>query len=257
MAIENEDFTLAFQPQVNALTNMIIGMEVLLRWNHESLGYIAPDSFIPIAEDTGLIIPLGKWVLRQSMSHIVRWYAQGLSPGILSINLSMVQLQEPNFTMILADMLKETGCKAQWLVIELTESQVMKNPKQTILTLQEISKLGISIAIDDFGTGYSSLSYLKRLPLNTLKVDRSFIQDIPDDSEDAAITKAIIALATSLNMDVIAEGVSSEEQRTFLLDNHCKYMQGYLYSKPVSLAEIEKIIKNVPPSLPFTGSYDI
>ena len=257
LAIENEDFTLFFQPQINALTNIIIGMEVLLRWNHSNLGYISPCRFIPIAEDTGLIIPLGKWVLRESMIHMSKWNAQGYSPGILSVNISMVQLQEPDFTIILADMLQETGCRAEWLVIELTESQVMKNTKQTILTLQEISKLGIGISIDDFGTGYSSLSYLKRLPLNTLKIDRSFIEDIPGDAEDVAITKAIIALARSLNMQVIAEGVSSEAQRTFLLDNNCKYMQGYLYSKAVSLVEIEKIIKKVPPALPFTQSYDI
>ena len=257
MAIENEEFELYYQPQVNALTNMIIGMETLLRWNHRNLGFISPDRFIPIAEETGLIVPLGKWVLKKGMTQMVQWYAQGLSPGVLAINLSVIQLQEPHFSTLLAQMLKETGCKAEWLEVEVTESQMMKNPEQTILTLQEISDLGIEIAIDDFGTGYSSLSYLKRLPVDTLKIDCSFIQDIPNNEEDMAITKAIIALATSLNMNVIAEGVDKEEQRAFLLENNCKYIQGYLYSKPVPQCEIEKMIQKVPPALPFTHSFDI
>lgn len=256
-AIKNEDFTLYFQPQVNALTNRIVGMETLLRWEHKTLGFIPPFEFIPIAEETGLIIPLGKWILRECMKQVTLWYKKGVEPGILSINLSMIQLQENNFVPDLINMLEETQCKAEWLEVEVTEGQVMKNPEKTIKTLEEISNLGIEIAIDDFGTGYSSLSYLKRLPIDRLKIDRSFIKDIPDDEDDIAISKAIIALAKSLNMQVIAEGVETEEQKKFLLENDCKYIQGYFYSKPVPLKEMEEMIQRVPPTLPFTHSYSI
>lgn len=256
-AIANEDFELYFQPQVNALTNSIVGIETLIRWNHSRLGFIPPDEFIPIAEDTGLIIPLGKWILHECMKQATLWHTKGIDPGILSINLSMVQLQEQGFVANLVEMLEDTGCKAQWLELEVTEGQVMRNPERTILQLEEISKLGIEIAIDDFGTGYSSLSYLKRLPIDRLKIDRSFIKDIPDDEEDVVISKAIIALAKSLNIGVIAEGVETEDQKEFLLQNDCKYIQGYFYSKPVPLDEIEIMIQNVRSALPFTHTYSI
>ena len=166
-------------------TNALIGMETLVRWKDGSNGFIPPNTFIPIAEETGLIIPLGIWILKQGMQQLVQWYNNGLTPGTLAINFSMLQLQQDNFIFMLEKMLDETMCKPQWIEVEITESQVMKNPEQTISTLQKISQLGINIAIDDFGTGYSSLSYLKRLPLHRLKIDRSFIQDIPEDEEDA------------------------------------------------------------------------
>lgn len=256
-AIENEEYMIYFQPQINALTDMIVGMETLLRWEHKTLGFVPPDEFIPVAEDTGLIIPLGKWILEACMKQVVKWHSRGIKPGILSINLSMVQLQRPGFVSELITMLEETKCKAQWIEMEVTEGQVMKNPEQTIQTLEEISQLGIKIAIDDFGTGYSSLSYLKRFPIDRLKIDRSFIKDIPDDEEDIAITKAIIALAKSLNIEVIAEGVETQAQKDFLVENGCRYIQGYLYSKPVPLEEFEKMIERVPPVLPFTHTFDI
>ena len=243
-AIEDEDFTLHFQPQFNAITNMITGMEALIRWKYKKRRFIPPNSFIPIAEDTGLIIPLGLWVLKKSMQQIVQWYADGFTPGNLAINFSMLQLQKSDFVFRLEKMLDETKCKPQWIEIEITESQVMKDPEQTILTLKKISQLGITIAIDDFGTGYSSLSYLKRLPLHRLKIDRSFIADIPEDDEDMSISKAIIALALSLKLDVIAEGVETEEQKKFLVDNGCHHIQGYLYAKPMPADEIEKLLKS-------------
>ncbi len=242
-AIENEDFILYFQPQFNAKTNTLIGMETLVRWEHEREGFIPPDEFIPIAEDTGLIIPLGMWILKKGMQQIVKWYDDGLTPGTLAINFSMLQLQKYDFISMLEKMLDETKCKAWWLEVEITEGQVMKNPEQTILTLQKMSQLGIKIAIDDFGTGYSSLSYLKRLPLHRLKIDRSFIKDIPKDEEDVAITQAIIALAKSLNLDVIAEGVETEEQKEFLVENGCHDIQGYLYAKPMPTDEMEKMLR--------------
>jgi len=218
-------------------------LEALIRWKDGSKGFIPPDEFIPIAEETGLIIPLGKWILRRGMQQIVKWYAEGLHPGSLAINISMVQLQKHDFVSMLKMMLKETMCQPQWLEMEVTESQVMKNPEQTILKLHEISQLGIKISIDDFGTGYSSLSYLKRFPIDTLKIDRSFVKDIPGDEEDVAIVKAVIALARSLNLDVIAEGVETQEQKVFLVKNGCKKIQGYLYAKPMPADEIEKMLR--------------
>jgi len=242
-AIKDENFILYFQPKIDGESDKIMGMEALIRWEDGSKGFIPPDKFIPIAEETGLIIPLGKWILKRGMQQIVKWYSEGLHPGSLAINLSMGQLQKHDFISMLKMMLKETMCQPQWLEIELTESQVMKNPEQTILTLQEISRLGIKISIDDFGTGYSSLSYLKRLPIDTLKIDRSFVKDIPGDEDDIAIVKAVIALARSLNLDVIAEGVETQEQKVFLVKNGCKNIQGYLYAKPMPADEMEKILR--------------
>jgi len=242
-SIKDENFMLYFQPKFEGESNKIIGMEALIRWEDGSKGFIPPNKFIPIAEETGLIIPLGKWILRRSMQQMVKWYAEGLYPGKLSINLSMLQLQKHDFVSMIEMMLKETRCQPQWLEIEVTESQVMKNPEQTILTLQEISRLGIEISIDDFGTGYSSLSYLKRLPIDTLKIDQSFVKDIPDDEETIAIVKAVIALARSLNLHVIAEGVETEEQKVFLIKNECSNIQGYLYAKPMPADEMEKMLR--------------
>lgn len=243
-AIEDEDFILYFQPQFNAKTSMITGVETLVRWKYKKRSFIPPNNFISIAEDTGLIIPLGLWVLKKGMQQIVKWYADGFNPGKLAINVSMVELQRNDFICTLEKLLYETMCKPHWLEVEITESQVMKYPEQTILTLQKISQLGINIAIDDFGTGYSSLSYLKRLPLHRLKIDRSFIENIPKDDDDIAISKAIIALAQSLNLDVIAEGVETEEQKKFLVDNGCHNVQGYLYAEPMPADEMENLLKS-------------
>ena len=243
-AIEEENFILYFQPQYNTKTNMITGMETLVRWKDGTNGFVSPNKFIPIAEETGLIIPLGKWVMRKGMEQMVKWHAAGLCPGKLAINFSMVQLQKRDFTSKFETLLKETKCKPEWLEVEITESQVMKNPEETILTLQKISKIGIKISIDDFGTGYSSLSYLKRLPIHTLKIDRSFIQEIPKVEEDVAITKAIIALAKSLNLHVIAEGVESSVQKDFLVKNGCDHVQGYLYAKPMPADEMEELLQS-------------
>ena len=241
--IKDDDFMLYFQQQVDGESDKIIGLEALIRWKDGSKGFIPPDKFIPLAEETGLIIPVGEWILRNSMQQIAKWHAEGLHTGRLAINISMLQLQKNDFIPLLKMMLKETMCQPQWLEMEVTESQVMKNPEQTILTLQEISRLGINISIDDFGTGYSSLSYLKRLPIDTLKIDRSFVKDIPEDEEDVAIVKAVIALARSLNLRVIAEGVETQEQKEFLVKNGCSNIQGYLYAKPMPADEMEKMLR--------------
>jgi len=241
-AIENENFILYYQPQFNVKTNRLTGMEALLRWEHKSEGFVPPNMFIPVAEDTGLIVPLGLWVMKEGMHQIVQWYSVGLKPGRLAINISMLQLQQSNFIYLLEKLLDETMCKAEWLEIEVTESQVMKNPEKTIPILQKISQLGVTLAIDDFGTGYSSLSYLKRLPFDRLKIDRSFIEDIPNEEENV-VSQAIIALAKSLNLGVIAEGVETEAQKEFLIENGCNDLQGYLYGKPMPKDEIEKMLK--------------
>ncbi|MEA2046975.1 MAG: EAL domain-containing protein [Campylobacterota bacterium] len=242
-AIENKDFTLYYQPQfkVDTLENTLIGMEALIRWEHASKGFIAPEIFIPVAEDTGLIIPLGRWILEEGMKQMVQWYKKGLNPGVLAINLSMLELQKNDFVDYVTTLLAKTACKAQWIEIEITESQMMKNPEITISTLEALHNLGIKIAIDDFGTGYSSLSYLKRLPIDTVKIDKSFIENLPQDEEDLTITQAIFALARSLKLEVIAEGVERVEQKEILIATGCKYIQGYYYSKPLPLQQIEKL----------------
>ena len=200
------------------------------------MGYyriISPAKFIPLAETTGLIIELDQFVMRTAMKQMAQWYKDGLNPGKLALNLAVKQLQQKDFIEVLQKMLSETKCKPEWIELEVTESKIMHNPEEAIVVLNQISDIGIELAIDDFGTGYSSLSYIKKLPIHKLKIDQSFIRDLPDDAEDSAITKAVISLTQNLNLKVIAEGVETEEQRDFLLENGCDYIQGYFYSKPV------------------------
>jgi len=243
VAIEEEQFEVYFQPQYDAQKETIIGMEALVRWFHPHVGMISPGEFIPIAEDNGLIIAIDEIVMRKAMQQVSQWYEAGLKPGKLALNLSMKQLADNNFMTYLLKTMKEYNFQASWLELEITEGQMMQNPEQSIKKLQRLSELGIEIAIDDFGTGYSSLSYLKKLPLHKLKIDQSFIRDIPDDSDDVAITKAIIAIAKSLNLKLIAEGVETEEQRDFVVKNGCNYIQGYFYSKPLNSDDIQQLLK--------------
>ena len=241
-ALEEEDFLLYYQPQINGETNELIGMEALVRWKHETMGLISPSKFIPMAEDTGLIIALDQWVMKTGMRQMKAWYDMGLNPKRLSLNLSMKQLQEKNLITVIEETLQETGCKAEWIEFEITESHIMHNVTEVIAILQQIKDLGMSISIDDFGTGYSSLAYLKRLPIDKLKIDRSFIIDIPDNKEDAAITNAIIGIANSLGLNVIAEGVETERQNTYLLQCGCKYIQGHFYHKPMPSQQLESLL---------------
>jgi diguanylate cyclase (GGDEF)-like protein len=249
-ALEKEEFVVHYQPQVDAVTEKIIGVEALVRWDHETMGLVSPGTFIPLAEESGLIIALDQWVMKTGMAQIKAWYDKGYAPGRLSLNLSTKQLQQQDFLSTIECMLEETGCKAEWIELEVTESNIMHNILEAINTLNQLRDLGIHIAIDDFGTGYSSLSYLKRLPVNKLKIDRSFIIDIPGNKEDAAITNAIIAIADSLNLTVIAEGVESKKQKKYLLENGCRYIQGYLYYRPMAADKIEAILQKSMPTLP-------
>jgi diguanylate cyclase (GGDEF)-like protein/PAS domain S-box-containing protein len=244
LAIKEEQFLVYYQPQYDIKTDKIIGMEALVRWNHPTMGLILPLNFIPLAEETGLIIEIDRLVMSIAMKQFSLWYKQGFNPGVLSLNLAMKQLNEENFLTILLDTMKTIAFKTEWLELEVTEGQVMKNPESSILKLNQIHDLGIEIAIDDFGTGYSSLSYLKKLPLDKIKIDCAFIKDIPEDKDDMAITKAIIALGKSLNLKLIAEGVETQEQKNFLMQNGCELVQGYLYSPPLTAEEIQKVLQN-------------
>jgi len=240
--LKNGEFIVYFQPQVNGKENRLFGMEALVRWNSPSVGLVSPAAFIPIAESTGLIVELDRYVMKHAMTQIAQWYKEGLNPGILSMNLTMKQLQQKDFIEYLKTLLAETGCSIEWVELEVTEDQIMIHPDEAIDILREISRIGVKIAVDDFGTGYSSLSYLKKLPINKLKIDQSFVRELPDDEEDVAITKAIIAMAQSLNLDVIAEGVETVEQKDFLVQNGCINIQGYFYSKPKPADEIRTIL---------------
>ncbi len=240
-ALKNEEFVIHYQPQVNGETDKLIGMEGLVRWKHPNMGLVTPDKFIPLLEKTGLIIQLDQWVMKTAMMQMVQWHKQGYNPGILALNLAIKQLKQKDLVTTIKTMMKETGCKPEWFSLEVTEGQIMNDPDKAIITLNQISDIGIELAVDDFGTGYSSLSYLKRLPIDKLKIDQSFVEGLPNDEEDAAITRSIIALSQSLNLKVIAEGVETKAQKDFLVENGCKHIQGYFYSKPMQAVEIESI----------------
>lgn len=243
IALKEEEFVVYYQPQVDGRTDTIIGMEALVRWNHSSLGLVSPDRFISLAESTGIIVQLDRIVMKTAMRQLSQWYEKGLNPGVLAMNLSVKQLKEEDFIEKLKSLLEDTKCKPEWIELEVTEGQIMTNPEEAIKVLKGINNLGIKLAIDDFGTGYSSLAYLKKLPIDKLKIDQAFVRDLPDDEEDSAITKAVIALAQSLNLRVIAEGVETKEQRDFLVTNGCNNIQGYFYSPPMPAIEMEKVLQ--------------
>ena len=239
-AISRDEMMIFFQPQLELKSRKITGMEALIRWKHPDMGMIPPVQFIPIAEATGLIIPIGEWVLRNSCKQAVEWQKNN-RPLVISVNLSARQFLQQDIVSIVKDILDETGLDPKYLELEITESLGMKNPEQTLKTLTDLKAMGIKIAIDDFGTGYSSLSYLKRFPIDTLKIDRSFVMDMPEDQNDAEIVKTIIALARSLDLSVIAEGVEKESQAQYLIESGCEKMQGYLFSPPVPAHEFLKL----------------
>ena len=233
-ALERDEFVLHYQPQVDINSGRIVGAEALVRWQHPEMGLISPAEFIPFAEDTGLIVPLGEWALRTACAQNKEWQEAGLPLMRISVNLAARQFQQPNLTEKIAQVLAETGLAPEQLELELTESSLMKNAETAIETLRQIKETGVRIAIDDFGTGYSSLSHLKRLPIDVLKIDRSFVCESTSAPDDAAIVMAIIGLAHSLKMKVIAEGVETEEQLAFLRLLRCDEIQGDLCSRPLA-----------------------
>jgi diguanylate cyclase (GGDEF)-like protein/PAS domain S-box-containing protein len=238
-ALENREFVLFYQPQIDAKKDIMVGMEALIRWQHPTMGLLSPNKFISLAEETGLIIDIDNWMIEMSIKQFKEWYDKGLNPKVLSINISFMQLEREEFLDILKDILKKYDFSPKWLELEITERQVMQKPKEAIKKLHQISQLGVAISIDDFGTEYSSLSYLKKLPINKLKIDRSFVKDIMNNKEDKAITKAIIILANNLGLDVISEGVETIEQKEFILSQGCNLMQGYYFSHPLDTKSIE------------------
>lgn len=241
-ALERNEFLLHYQPQVDLESGNVIGMEALIRWRHPELGMVPPLQFISIAEDTGMIGPIGEWVLRTACLQNKEWQRQGLPPVRMAVNLSARQLRQSNFIYTVAQVLQETGLEPRYLELELTETMLMQNAETAITALNAMDAMGIDISIDDFGTGYSSLGYLKRLPINTLKIDRSFVSDIPADHDDAAIAMAIISMAHNLGIRVVAEGVETAEQRAFLVEHHCDAMQGYYFSRPLPADEAARLL---------------
>lgn len=241
-AIENDQLVLYYQPQKNLQTNKISGMEALVRWVHPERGMIPPFDFIPLAEETGLIISLGEWVLKRACQQLEEWLNKGYEPLRLSVNLSGRQIEHEGLIETVADIIQETNIPGKYLELEITESAMMKKPDNVISVLNELRNMDISLAIDDFGTGHSSLSYLRRFPVGTLKIDRSFVMDITTSKEDASIITGIIALAQSLNLLTIAEGVETIEQQTMLTEQGCDVMQGYYLDKPLPADEFEEKI---------------
>ena len=244
-AIFNNEFEVYYQPQVDGRDDKIIGLEALIRWNHPENGLTSPGNFIPLAEDTGMIIDIDNWVMKSVMRQATIWHTEKTNIGRLSINISVLLLNSQDFIGFVKNNLEKTGCKAEWLEFEVTESQIMKDTQESIKLLKELSEMGIKISIDDFGTGYSSLSYLKQLPIDKLKIDQSFIRDIIKDKDDREIVRTIIAMAKNLNMSVIAEGVETIEQKEFLVKNGCNEIQGYFYYKPIPVKEINIHISKI------------
>lgn len=244
LAISDNQLLVYYQPQVSLTTKKIIGVEALVRWNHPDLGILPPSQFLHIAEKTNLINNLGKSVLTTACQQIVKWKQQGLPIETVAVNIAGNQIHHSDLLATVKEILQTTNCKTEWLELEITEDFILKKTKHAIATLEKLRDLGISLAIDDFGTGYSSLSYLKQLPVNKLKIDRSFVSDISNDMEDAALVHAIIAMGKSLNLKLVAEGVEHGSHEIFLSAHGCDYGQGFYYSKPVPAEDIEKMFVN-------------
>lgn len=245
-ALTNNEFTLVYQPIINLKDLSIIGAEALLRWNSSELGNIPPDVFIPIAENCGLISPIGDWVLQQACAQTKQWHLEGNSEFIISVNMSAKQLAQGDYFDKVCRTLEETKLAPRFLELELTETSIMKNIQLSIEQLEKIKSLGIAIAIDDFGTGYSSMNYLTKLKIDRIKIDRSFISGVTQDHESSIMTKAMTALANNLNLDVTAEGIETLQQLKFLLETTCNHAQGYYFSKPISAENFSKILLTEP-----------
>ncbi len=245
-ALESEQFVLHFQPQIDVISGRIVAFEALVRWQHPSFGMISPTDFISVAEETGLILPLGEWVLRKACSVLSNWREQGIHDVRMAINLSSMQIEHKNFIGLVHEVLRENRLSGHDLEMEITENLIMQDMENSIKKLMQLNELGVQIAIDDFGTGYSSLSYLQKLPIHTLKIDRSFVNEIEKDGDDACIVDAVIAMASGLRLNLIAEGVEDEYQVEYLRDKGCCEMQGFYFGKPAPEKESVALLLNLP-----------
>ena len=242
-AVEREEFLLHYQPQIDLASGRVIGVEALVRWQHPQRGLVPPDLFIPIAEETGLILPIGDFVLKTACRQLNAWLSEGLPQVRMAVNLSARQFKQGNLPSLVAKIIEETGIDPRLLELEITESAAMDNPEAAIIHLRRFREMGVELAIDDFGTGYSSLSYLKLFPVNRLKIDRSFVKDIETDTDDAAIAAATIALAHKLGKEVVAEGVETEGQLSFLKNQQCDIIQGYFFSRPLPAEQLAAFLR--------------
>jgi diguanylate cyclase (GGDEF)-like protein len=242
-ALARKELVLHFQPIVGLESGKLLGAEALVRWNHPERGLVSPAEFIPVAEDIGLIVPLGEWVLNEACAQAARWATIGGRKPFVAVNLSARQFQEGGLVPVVQRALARSGLAASQLELEITESILMQQTERTLQALNEFEAFGVKLAIDDFGTGYSSLGYLKRFPVSTLKIDRSFLRDVSRDEDDRAIVAAVMAMARSLALTVTAEGVENTEQVAFLRLHGCDQAQGYLYSRPVPAAEFEQLLQ--------------
>jgi EAL domain-containing protein (putative c-di-GMP-specific phosphodiesterase class I) len=245
-AIDRDEFVLHYQPRVDLATNRIVGAEALVRWQHPERGLIHPFDFIGLAEEAKLIIPLGEWVLHAVCAQQAKWRAAGVAPIQVAVNLAASHLREPSLPGLVTHNLVQYGLPADSLGIEVTESVLLEDPEESIKNANTLARWGVSLSLDDFGIGYSSLSYLKRLPVSQIKIDQSFVRDLTVDASDAAIITAIIAMAHTLGIGVVAEGVEHEAQRAFLQQHGCNEYQGYLFSTPVPAAEFAKMVVDQP-----------
>jgi len=243
-ALERNELAIHYQPQANLKSGHVIGVEALLRWNHPEFGFISPAEFIPLAEETGLIIPIGEWVLKTACAQFKCWQNEKLPVKSVSVNLSALQFTQGNFLSLIANILQESRLAASCLELEITESLIMNDVDKSIKILDELKAMGIQLAIDDFGTGYSSLNYLNRFPLTRIKIDQSFVRDITTNADADAITKAVISMGHSLKLKVIAEGVETREQVNFLKTELCDEVQGYYLGRPLPPYETTVVLRS-------------
>jgi diguanylate cyclase (GGDEF)-like protein len=242
-AIEREELSLNYQPKIDLVTGEITGMEALIRWRHPQRGLVPPGQFIAVAEECGLIVPIGRWVLREACRQARAWQRAGLPPTSIAINISAVELRDRGFASAVRAALADSGLEPRYLELELTETVLMEDSRSIADMLRELKEIGVLLALDDFGTGYSSLSYLKRFPIDTLKIDQSFVRDLTTDADDAGIVAAVIGMGNSLHMRVVAEGIETREQLEFLQEYNCPQGQGFYFSRPLPAAECGKLLE--------------
>jgi EAL domain-containing protein (putative c-di-GMP-specific phosphodiesterase class I) len=241
-ALENQEFVLHYQPKVNLDTGLITGAEALLRWKHPEWGMVLPQRFVSISEDCGLIVPIGRWVLREACAQAMRWRDAGLPVVSMGVNISALEFRQKNFLEGVNEVLNDTGLEAHCLQLEITESVLMRDAQSNAAILHKLKTRGVELAVDDFGTGYSSLSYLKQFPIDVLKIDQSFVHDLASTNDDGIIVSAVIGMGNNLHLRVIAEGVENRNQLAFLKAHHCEEAQGYLFSQPLAADQFAALL---------------